>query len=176
MPRLPWTPRTEEPLSLLCAPARPAGPAGRQGHCEGRLGAGLRLLPGPRLPGRCLCISPETLMGCLVLPLCRPQAPGSALATTGICRAGILAANLIDKISSDFDCVVFQGSVKCLSFEGHTAGAWGHRSSGSSPHTAPSRQPSRRPGSDCGDPSRVPRTAAHSRGPASTWVSQGPLC
>lgn len=151
---------------------------GGRATVRGRGGSrpGLRRLPGPRLPGRCLCISPETLMGCLgAAPL---PAAGAGLClghSQGICRAGILAANLIDKISSAFDCVVIQGSVASQFRRAH--GRPGAMGPAGAAHTQ------RPAGSLMGGPvwtvvtlAGVPRTAAHSQGPAPTWVSQGPLC
>ena len=112
----PRTPRREEPaLTRAQVPQGWQALQGeRQGHCEGPqglLGPALRLPPGPHSPGRCLCISPEMLMGCLgTAPL---PAAGAGLClghSQGICRAGILAANLIDKITSAFDPMATQGS------------------------------------------------------------------
>lgn len=161
------TPRREEPaLTRAQVPQGWQALQGeRQGHCEGPQGLSgpvLRLPPGPHSPGHCLCISPEMLMGCLgAAPL---PAVGAGLClghSQGICRVGILAANLIDKITSAFDPHGYS-RVSCFSVSKGTWPAWGNGSSGSSPHTAPGRQPHRRPAADCGDPGRAPRTAAHS--------------
>ena len=97
-------------------------------------------------------------MGCLGAgPLLAAGARLCLGHSQGICRTGILAANLIDKISSAFDSMVIQGSAASQFPRAHRQpGATGPAGA------VPSRQPRARPTLDCGDPGKAPRTAAHS--------------